>query len=120
MSLTFKLEGGDIVFNQDNRLQMTEEIAQSFKVLLETQFESDFRDPNYGCKLQELMQSQYTEIEELIQLYIVEALIQHPSTDTVTSVVVTKTADRSYSVDVTVLLKDINQTITISGVIING
>jgi len=102
---TLKIKDSDISFDQDNRLETINEVSQSFKIYLETQYESDFRDPNYGFKLQELIQSTYSNKEELLRLYVVECLTQHPRTKQITELQIEKIEDRKYRVNVTIELK---------------
>jgi len=113
--LTIKLEDGDISFDLNNRVQMTEDIAQNIKVWLETQFESDYRDSEYGFKLQEIMQSDFDDLEELIKLYTVEALLAHPLVDSVVEIEVERdpVIQRKWNVATTVKIIDTEEMITL-------
>lgn len=115
--LTLRIVDGDIVFDSNMTLQTTEDIAQSFKVLLETQFESDFRNTNYGCRIQELMQNDYDDTEQLISLYVTETIYQHPLTDQIESIEVINYEDRKYRVNVTIKLKNLDETIEVTSAI---
>jgi len=115
---TLKIENSDIVLDTNMRLETTEDISQSYKILLETQFESDSRDPNYGLCLQELFQTKYDNVSDLIELYVKETLMQHSMTNRIMSVSVSKFDIKKYRCDVKVLLKN-NEELTIEGVSIN-
>ena len=109
-NLSFKIENGDLVFDQDMVLQMTEDIAQSYTVLFGTQYESDFRDYEYGFKLQELIQDDYDNKDELLKLYAIETAMQHPYTDKVMEITVTDIGNRKRNVEMIILLmKEENQ-----------
>ena len=117
--LTLKLENGDIVFDLNNRIKMIEEISQNIKVWLETQYESDYRDPYYGFKLQELMESDYDDLPELIKLYTVESLLLHPLVDSVSEIEVERdlAIQRKWNVSVAVVIKDTEEIIELGSVV---
>lgn len=104
--LTLKIENSDILFNKDNQLQLTEidDIAQNYKIFLETQYESDFRDPTYGFKLNELLTLNLTNKEETLKLFVIEALLLHPRTKTVDSVEILNIENGKYYVQVYITL----------------
>ena len=114
---TLELENGDIVFDPNNRLQTIEDIAQSYKVLFETQLESDFRDTSYGLDIQGIVQSDYARKEDLIEMYVKTTAFQHPMTKQIVSIDVTK-QDRKAIVNITILLKT-EEELQITGVQIN-
>jgi len=122
--LTLKIEDGDLLLNSDNQLVLTDDVAQEYKVLIETQFESDYRDGNYGFKLYELMESEYDDKLQLIRLYVVECIFQHSRTESITELTIEKIEEenvrdsRKYLVNVTVKLK--SETTISVGATING
>lgn len=114
--LTLKVENGDLYMNQDNQLVLirdNEGLSQQYQILLETQFESDYRDPYYGFKLQELMNSDYDDRETLLRLYIIEVLSQHSRTKEVSSIEIEKLEDRRYSARINILINDTEENISL-------
>lgn len=106
VGLTLKLESADIVFDGNGRLKTTDDIAQSYKVLIETQYESDYRDPTYGFKLQELMQVGIQDQTKLVELYVREVLLQHHFTKQILEITVIKESGRRFSVITRVELRN--------------
>ena len=106
--LTLKLENSDIVFNKDNQLQLTEvdDIAQNYKVFLETQFQSDFRDPTYGFKLNEVLTADVINKIDLLRLYVLEALLLHTRTESVDDISIVDSGNGIFLVSADVTLKN--------------
>lgn len=107
---TYLIEDDDIRFNSDGSIKMTKDSAeglgQSYKILLETAYGSDFRDTEYGLKIQELQQTEYSNKEELLDLYIREALISHPQTQEISKIdISTDPLTRKATADVVVITK---------------
>ena len=86
MSFTLKLENDDISFDNNGRLKTTTDIAQPIKIILETQYASDFRDPTYGFKFLELLQTENVDKQQLAELYTAEALTQSERVEKVVEV----------------------------------
>jgi phage baseplate assembly protein W len=113
---TIQLDGSDILIDKDGKLILTlpTDLSQNYKVWLETQFESDFRDPNYGFKLTDLFNSNYDNIDELVEFYTIEALLQHPRTKYVDTITVTKLAQGKYSIAARIVVTETEETIEVS------
>ncbi len=114
--ISLQLENGDIVFNGNNQLiliQDNDNLAQQYKILLETQFESDYRDPTYGFRLLELFQVEKQELQELIRLYVIETLLQHPKTSEILEVNVIRLENRNWNVIAKVKIKPTEEIITV-------
>jgi len=124
--LTLLIEDGDLKLNNDSQLVLLDDITQSYKVLIATQFESDYRDPTYGFKLYELIGSDYDDKITLIRLFVVECIYQHMMTESITKLDIEEIKEtelylqgRRYSINIAVKLKNIEKTIEF-GVEING
>jgi hypothetical protein len=107
---TYLIEDDDIQFNSDGSIKMTknsaEGLGQSYKILLETSYGSDFRDTNYGFKITELQQVEYSNKEELLDLYVREALISHPQTEAINELdIIIEPTTRKAFVEAVVLTK---------------
>lgn len=106
--ISLQLENEDIVFNGDNQLVLitgNEELAQQYKVLLETEFESDFRSPDYGFRLSELFNIESKDIEESIRLFTRETLLQHPKTAEILEIIVERLPNRLWNVNSIIKIK---------------
>jgi phage baseplate assembly protein W len=100
--ISLLLENEDIVFNGDNQLVLIKgnnELAQQYKVLLETEFESDFRSPDYGFRLSELFNIESKDLEESIKLFVKETLLQHPKTAEILEITVERLPNRKWNVN---------------------
>lgn len=106
--ISLLLTSGDIVFNGDNQLvlvQNFDELAQQYKILLETEFESDYRSPDYGFRLNQLFQIESKDLEEAIRLFTREALLQHPKTSEIIEINVERADNRVWKVNSTIKIK---------------
>jgi hypothetical protein len=106
--ISLQLENDDIVFNGDQQLILIEgndELAQQYKVLLETVFESDFRDPTYGFRLMELFNIESKDLEESIRLFTRETLLQHPKTSEILEINVINEGNRRWNVNSIIKIK---------------
>lgn len=106
--ISLQLDNSDLAFNQDNQLLLTNEteIAQNYKAYLETQYGSDFRDPTYGFKLYELFNTDYDNKEELLELFLIEALQNHPRTQSIDEISVSRGSGGVYSASCKITLND--------------
>jgi len=112
--LTLLVEDGDIVMNSDGQLVMVEELAQEYKVLLETQYNSDYRDGEYGFRKYELIGADYDgDKEQLLRLYLTECIFQHERTESIEEIIITKTSDREFLAEISIKIKDTEELITV-------
>jgi len=95
-----QIEESDIKISADGDLVFIdkEDVTQSYLIWINTQYESDFRDPQYGFKLQELLQSNDPDKVELLEMYASEVLAQHPRTKSIDEIIVTDNGNGRYTV----------------------
>ena len=107
---TFLIENDDIQFNSDGTIKMTQDSAeglgQSYKILIETVYGSDFRDIEYGFKLTEFYNIDFSDKEDQLRLLIEEVLLSHTQTEKVLEIKINgDSRTRKYTVECTVQTK---------------
>jgi len=118
--LALKIDDEDISFDSDGRLETTEEKAQSYAVHLGTQFGSDFRDPTYGFKIDEIFQAEREEgitTEDLLRLYATESILGHRLTKNIIELSVDEVSTRRFRVYVRVEIKPDDEVLAFESVI---
>jgi phage baseplate assembly protein W len=101
-----QIEESDIKISADGNLVFIdkEDVTQSYLIWINTQYQSDFRDPQYGFKLQELLQSNDPDKIELLEMYASEVLYQHPRTESIDELIVTNEGNGKYRVSAKITL----------------
>ena len=110
---TLYIENGDIVFDDDKRVKLETYIGQNYKIWLETQYESDYRDPTYGFKLHELMQMDREDIPQFLVMYAYECLLAHPFTKRVVDIQVIDLGNRRSRIEAKIQIKPEDEIIDI-------
>lgn len=116
--ITLELENEDVKFNNDSQFVLTDEqkgLEQNYQVWLETQYASDYRDDEYGFKLEELIATDYDDKVSLLELFIKESLSSHPRTERVEEVIIEKIEDRRYKATIKVVLNNTEDVIIVEG-----